>query len=91
MFRGGLAFDQSPVRDAQRTPRLPDEDRTWVSVGAQYKVSPHLLLDLGYTYIFIKNPSINQNEGSTAANGLINGNYKNNVNIVAAQVTYTFP
>jgi long-chain fatty acid transport protein len=90
MFRGGLAFDQSPVRDAQRTPRLPDEDRTWVSLGAQYKFSPQLLLDLGYTYIFIKNPSINQNEGSTAANGLINGNYKNNVNIVAAQVTYTF-
>jgi long-chain fatty acid transport protein len=91
MFRGGLAFDQSPVRDAQRTPRLPDEDRTWVSLGAQYKVSPQLALDLGYTYIFVKNPSINQNEGSTAANGLINGNYKNNVNIVAAQVTYTFP
>ena len=29
-FRGGLAFDQTPVRDAERTPRLPDNDRTWL-------------------------------------------------------------
>jgi long-chain fatty acid transport protein len=90
MFRGGLAFDQSPVRDAQRTPRLPDNDRTWISFGAQYKFSPQLLLDAGYTYIFVKDPSMNQNAGSTPTSGLISGTYKNNVNIVAAQVTYTF-
>jgi len=90
MFRGGLAYDQSPVRDAQRTPRLPDNDRTWVSLGAQYKFSPQLLLDAGYTYIFVKDPTINQNAGSTASFGLINGTYKTNVNIVAAQLTYTF-
>jgi long-chain fatty acid transport protein len=90
MFRGGLAFDQSPVRDAQRTPRLPDNDRTWISFGAQYKFSPQLLLDAGYTYIFVKDPSMNQNAGSTPSFGLISGTYKNNVNIVAAQVTYTF-
>jgi long-chain fatty acid transport protein len=90
MFRGGLAFDQSPVRDAQRTPRLPDNDRTWISFGAQYKFSPQLLLDAGYTYIFVKDPSINQNAGDTQSFGLINGTYKNNVNIVAAQLTYTF-
>ena len=90
MFRGGLAYDQSPVRDAQRTPRLPDNDRTWLSIGAQYKFSRQIVLDAGYTYIFIKNSSMNQNEGNTAQNGLISGSYKNNVNILAAQLTYTF-
>jgi len=90
MFRGGLAFDQSPIRDAQRTPRLPDNDRTWIAFGAQYKFSPQLLLDAGYTYIFVRDPSINQNAGSTPTFGLISGTYKSNVNIVAAQVTYTF-
>jgi len=90
MVRGGLAFDQSPIRDAQRTPRLPDNDRTWIAFGAQYKFSPQLLLDAGYTYIFVKDPSINQNAGSTPSFGLISGTYKSNVNIVAAQVTYTF-
>ena len=45
-FRGGLAFDQSPVRDAQRTPRLPDNDRTWVALGAQYRFTATLRVDL---------------------------------------------
>lgn len=90
MLRGGLAFDQSPIRDALRTPRLPDNDRTWISFGAQYKFSPQLLLDAGYTYIFVKDPSINQNAGSTPTSGLISGTYKSNVNLVAAQLTYTF-
>ena len=90
MFRGGIAYDQSPVNNTDRTPRLPDDDRTWFSVGAQYKFSPQAWLDFGYTFIYIKNPSINQNDGSTAANGLISGNYHNNVNLAALQLTYTF-
>jgi long-chain fatty acid transport protein len=90
MFRAGLAYDQSPVRDAQRTPRLPDNDRTWLSIGAQYRFSPQLVVDAGYTYIIVKDPNINQNEGSTAANALISGSYRNNVNIGAVQLTYTF-
>ena len=88
-LRGGLAFDQSPVRDAQRTPRLPDNDRTWIAAGAQYKYSPAIALDFAWTYIFIKDPSINQNAGSAVANGLISGSYKSNVNIVGLQLTYT--
>lgn len=88
-FRGGLAFDQSPVRDAQRTPRLPDNDRTWIAAGAQYKFSPAIAVDFAWAYIFVKDPNINQNAGSTAANGLISGTYKSNVNIVGLQLTYT--
>lgn len=90
MFRGGLAFDQSPINNTDRTPRLPDGDRTWFSLGAQYKINPQWVLDFGYTFVYVKNPSINQNEGSTAQFGLVSGNYHNNVNIAALQVSYTF-
>ena len=89
IFRGGVAFDQSPVRDAERTPRLPDQDRTWLALGVQYKFSPSIAVDLAWAYIWIRDPNINQNEGSTAANGLINGSYRSNVNIVGLQLTYT--
>jgi long-chain fatty acid transport protein len=88
-LRGGVAYDQSPVNNTDRTPRLPDSDRTWLAFGAQYRFSPNWALDMGYAYIWVKNGSINQNEGSTAANGLVSGSYKNNVNIVGLQVTYT--
>ena len=86
----GLAYDQTPVRDATRTPTLPDNNRTWIAVGAQYLATPQLALDLGYTYIFVSNPSIDQNQGSTAANGLISGSYKNTIQVVGLQLTYTF-
>jgi long-chain fatty acid transport protein len=90
IFRGGLAYDQSPVTDAEhRTPRLPDDDRTWIALGAQYKFSPSIAIDLAWAYIFVRDPGINRNEGNTAANGLISGTYKNNVNIVGLQLTYT--
>jgi long-chain fatty acid transport protein len=89
IFRGGLAYDQSPVRDAQRTPRLPDNDRTWVALGVQYRFSPSVAIDFAWAYIFVRDPSMNQNDGSTAANGLISGSYRSNVNIVGLQLTYT--
>jgi long-chain fatty acid transport protein len=89
IFRGGLAYDQSPVRDAQRTPRLPDNDRTWVALGVQYKYSPSIAVDFAWAYIFVRDPSMNQNDGSTPTNGLISGSYRSNVNIVGLQLTYT--
>ncbi|MFX4389023.1 outer membrane protein transport protein, partial [Acinetobacter baumannii] len=33
----GLAWDQTPVRDTSRLPRVPDEDRVWLSVGVQWR------------------------------------------------------
>jgi long-chain fatty acid transport protein len=89
-FRGGLAWDQTPVNTPDRTPRLPDEDRVWIAVGAQYKFNRNLAVDAGFVYIPVKSPDINQNAGSTAANGLIKGTYDANVTIFSAQLTYSF-
>lgn len=90
MFRGGIAYDETPVNGTDRTPRLPDSNRTWFSIGAQYRFNPQTWLDFGYTYIYMQDASINQNEGSTAQNGLVSGNYKNNVNLASVQFTYTW-
>jgi len=89
-FRGGLAYDQSPVRNEFRTPRLPDADRYWIAVGAQYRFNRNLALDGAFVYLPVNSPDINQNEGSTAANGLIKGRYDVNVTIFSLQLTYTF-
>ena len=97
-FRGGLAYDQSPVDSAEfRTPRLPDDNRTWLSVGAQYKPNKDLWFDFGYTYIWVQGMSIDDRGGrfpteaeNIAAYGWLRGSYDNNVNILAAQVTYNF-
>jgi long-chain fatty acid transport protein len=89
-FRGGLAWDQGPTNDADRTPRLPDESRFWLSAGAQYRFNRNVKLDGGFTYVFVNDASINQSAGSVATNGLIKGNYSSNTTVFSAQLTYTF-
>jgi long-chain fatty acid transport protein len=59
-LRAGIAFEQSPITDGVRTPRLPDNDRVWYSVGASYK-PPQLrgvTFDLGYSFIDVKDTPI---------------------------------
>jgi long-chain fatty acid transport protein len=57
-FRVGLAFDQSPVDDAFRTPVLPGEDRYWVSVGADYRIGDRVSVSASYLHVFLENASI---------------------------------
>jgi long-chain fatty acid transport protein len=86
----GVAYDQTPVNDTDRTPRLPDGDRTWLSFGGQYRLSKAGTLDFGYAHLFIKDASINQNAGNTTAFGLISGTYKGSVDILGVQFAYRF-
>ena len=87
--RFGVAFDQTPVTN-DPTVRLPDSDRWWLAIGSEYKWTPNLKFDAGFAYIFADSPSFNQNQGSTAANALINGSYDASVWILSLQATYTF-
>ena len=73
MFRGGVAYDQTPTNNTDRTPGLPDNNRRWLAMGAHYQMGKTWGIDLAYAYIFIQNPSIDQNGGNTAAFGLIKG------------------
>lgn len=83
-LRGGVAYDETPVRDAHRTARIPDEDRTWVAVGAQYRLSPKTVLDFGYAHLFVEDASID--EGAVH----LRGTYDNAVDILSAQLTLNF-
>lgn len=89
-LKAGVAYDQTPVNDRDRTPRLPDSDRTWLSIGGQYRVSNSAKLDFGYAHLFMRNASIDQNAGSSAGFGRLTGTYRNSVDILGAQYTYSF-
>ncbi|GAB4165674.1 MAG: outer membrane protein transport protein [Rhodocyclaceae bacterium] len=91
-LRFGLAYDQTPVKDEFRTPRLPDSNRFWVALGAQYKPAKQSAIDVGYTHIFIKDGSINDNGGVTVppTKGTLNGTYKNHVDILGVQYSQSF-
>jgi long-chain fatty acid transport protein len=90
IFRGGIAYDQTPTNDTDRTPGLPDNNRTWLAFGVHFHVSDSWQFDVAYAHEFMSSPSINQNGGNPAAYGLINGSVKEQVNIVGAQAKYVF-
>jgi len=50
-FRAGVARDDSPVSRPFRTPRLPDQDRMWYSVGLTWTASDNFALSASYVLI----------------------------------------
>jgi long-chain fatty acid transport protein len=91
-IRGGLAWDQSPVNDQNRTVRLPDNDRFWVALGAQYKFGKGGAVDVGYSHLFVQSPSINQTkqQPGTVISNNVAGDYDSSVDIIGVQFTWTF-
>jgi len=90
LLRGGVAYDQSPVKGAgERTASLPDSDRIWLSFGARWDVSPAHRLDVGYARVMIKDSDISRT--TTGASGMtLRGGYSSSANILSAQYTFSF-
>jgi len=94
-FRFGVAYDESPVPDAFRTVRIPDNDRTWIALGVQLKLTSKDVLDMGYAHLFIKDSSLNAPAPGTlpppsATNPTLIGNYENSVDILGFQYSRSF-
>lgn len=86
----GVALDESPVSDRDRTVRLPDNDRKWVSMGGSMKVGTSGKLDFGYSHLFVSDTSIDQNRGNSAGYGRVVGSYDASIDILSAQYTFIF-
>jgi long-chain fatty acid transport protein len=94
-YRIGVAFDQTPVEDAYRTPRIPDADRTWVSAGVGYRFAKNFAMDFAYTHIFAKDSTVNLEGGQDPTSsdfykGNLSGTYKNSIDILALQARWSF-
>ncbi|PIR09206.1 MAG: aromatic hydrocarbon degradation protein [Gallionellaceae bacterium CG11_big_fil_rev_8_21_14_0_20_60_62] len=87
--RAGVAYDQTPIRDAFRTARIPGNDRTWVTLGGQYKPASATAIDFAYAHIFLSDPSIAQDASATGGGNLV-GSYKESVDIISVQLTQNF-
>ena len=87
-WRTGIAYDQTPIPNAEsRTARLPDNNRRWLSFGGSYAGSKDMTVDFGYTHIFISDAPINR---TGALRDHLVGTFKNQVDILSAQVGWNF-
>lgn len=91
-LRAGLAYDEEAIKDEFRTPRIPGNDRKWLSLGASYKMSPTSTFDIGYAHLFISDVKIDDDQtGATPlGNGRVRGEYKGSVDILSLQYTHNF-
>lgn len=95
-FRAGYAYDQSPTpNDVFRSPRLPDQDRQWMTLGLQYRYNCNIAFDLSYAHIWVRDAVIDRREAVfantdfTRSGGLF-GTFKSHIDLVGASVRYQF-
>lgn len=88
-LQAGLAYDQTPIRDAaNRTTRLPDYDRWELGVGVTYAVASNINLQAGYLHEFAGNVSIRS--AASATSGVIVGKYNDSADVVSLGATLKF-
>jgi long-chain fatty acid transport protein len=92
--RTGVAWDQSPVPDGTRTPRIPDTDRYWLSAGASWQPMPQVTLSAAYSHIFAGESQVRLRDSGPGTNDFLRGdltaNYSASVDILSLQATLTF-
>lgn len=90
-WRTGVSFTETPVPDSTRSVRTVDSDRTSISFGGTYTVSPKLALDFAYRYISFDDATIDQpiTAGGTPVGSTV-ADIEPDVHTVAIQANYKF-
>jgi long-chain fatty acid transport protein len=59
ILRAGIGYDESPATNAFRNVRLPDADRYAIALGAHFKATKTIGLDIGWSHIFAHKVVVN--------------------------------
>jgi long-chain fatty acid transport protein len=87
-FRAGVARDDSPISLPYRTPRMPDQDRMWYSLGLTWNISEQLELNASYVKIDLADtPEVNI--GSSTGARLV-GDYDGGADLYGISAQYRF-
>jgi len=84
----GIAYDRTPTTDSGRSARVPDNDRIWLSLGGQWNAGRYGKVDIGYAYLYLQDPAINQSKFAGASN--LRGSYDNSGHVVGVQYSVGF-
>lgn len=91
-LRGGIAFDQGPVRTKYRTPRIPDANRYWLSLGAGYEPNDWLGFNLGLSYIFVDDSRVRLRAEDTGSQlrGNLDADYESDIILLGLNARVRF-
>jgi long-chain fatty acid transport protein len=83
--RAGIGYELSPLSDDNRSFRLPDNDRLWLSAGASYNASDRVAFDFGYSYVTSGDTQIvAATDGGPDANGPFSGEADAHMHLISA-------
>ncbi len=85
--RAGAAYEQSPVADKTREPRVPEANHEWVSAGFTYQASGKLDIDFFYVHLFTDEAKIDISDPTA---GTYVGHSDWNINNVGVGATLRF-
>jgi long-chain fatty acid transport protein len=87
-LRTGIALDKTPVPNPQsRSPRTPDSDRYWFSVGMGYQFTRNLNLDLAYSHLYADKAELDYPPQTVNP---LKGKMDAAVNILSAQLVWHY-
>ncbi len=91
-LRAGVAIDQTPTRNSTRDPRIPDGDRTFLSLGAGYDVKAvkGLSLDVAYSHQFVQEVKLKTQNVDRLGAARLNGKAESSGDVVSVSATYAF-
>ncbi|MBN3216103.1 long-chain fatty acid transporter FadL [Pectobacterium polaris] len=88
-FRGGIAFDDSPVPADRRSISIPDQDRFWLSAGTTYAFNKDASVDVGVSYMHGKKVTITE-KGPTPASPTYNFSSEGKAWLYGVNFNYAF-
>jgi long-chain fatty acid transport protein len=102
LLRAGVAYEISPIENDTRDILVPDSNRVFLSLGASYKYSEQIVVDVAYSHVFFEDArfcmaSAAANAGSTHCNAgtppaaiLLRGDVDSSVDIISVGLRYRF-
>jgi long-chain fatty acid transport protein len=87
VLRFGLAKEESTQSSDTRSAISPDSDRVWATIGAGFKPTENLSIDVAYAHIFVDDADIYKDSRAPA---VLNGTYELDADIIGAQLNYQF-
>lgn len=89
-YKFGIAYDRTPISNSDRSARVPDNDRLWLSLGAQWNTGAYGKVDVGYSYLYVKDPKINQTKVIGLTTNVLRGDYDTSAHILGVQYSVGF-
>jgi long-chain fatty acid transport protein len=85
-LRLGFAYDETPIQSANfRTPRIPDNNRYFLSAGLRWSPTRFMDIDVGYAHLFVENPTV---DFTDSQGHQLRGKFDAAVDVVSAALTF---